>query len=172
VQESRYQLQEWWITLSAAETLARGAQIGGRLTPGAVLVFTGNLGSGKTTLIQGICRGMDITETATSPTFTLINEYHGRLPVYHFDFYRLHSAGELADLGLEEYLYGDGVSLVEWPELIAGWLPVRHTRFQLSHGVHAAGRIAALREARHEDPLLITADVRLIEAYRHETARD
>ena len=172
MQESRYQLLESWITRNAAETLARGGLFAGRLSPGEVLVFTGNLGSGKTTLIQGICRGLGVEETVTSPTFTLINEYRGRLPVYHFDFYRLHSAVELTDLGLEEYLYGEGVCLVEWPELIAEWLPAQHTRLHLAHGLHAAGRINELQATQQLEPLLITADVRLIEVYRHEPARD
>jgi tRNA threonylcarbamoyladenosine biosynthesis protein TsaE len=172
VQESRYQLLESWITRNADETLARGVIIAESLTPGEMLVFTGNLGSGKTTLIQGICRGLGVEETVTSPTFTLINEYRGRLPVYHFDFYRLHSAVELTDLGLEEYLYGDGICLVEWPELIAEWLPVRHIRLHLEHGIHAAGRINALQAEQQLEPVPITPDVRLIEVYRHEPARD
>jgi tRNA threonylcarbamoyladenosine biosynthesis protein TsaE len=170
VQEAKYQFQSCWISQSAGETFEHGRAIAGGLIPGDVMIFTGNLGSGKTTLIQGICTGLQVQETMTSPTFTLINEYRGRLPVYHFDFYRLHTDAELHDLGLEEYLDGDGVCLIEWPELIEEWLPVRHLRLHLSHGVHAAERIHHFWRESHPDPLVITADVRLIEVYRHVPA--
>jgi len=88
-----------------------------------VVAFFGNLGSGKTTCIRGICSGLGVTEIVTSPTFTLINEYTGTLPVYHFDFYRINSQDELIDLGLEEYFFGQGISLIEWPEIVMDILP-------------------------------------------------
>ena len=101
------------------------------LEKGQVVTFEGNLGSGKTTLIKGICQGLGIEEPVTSPTFTLVNEYQGRLPVYHFDFYRIDDAGELLDLGLEEYFYGQGVCLIEWPEQVQAWLPDDHWKISL-----------------------------------------
>lgn len=170
MQAADYRLQASWITQSAADTFDHGRQYAAGLAQGDVLAFSGHLGSGKTTLIQGICQGLGVSEFVTSPTFTLINEYSGRLPVYHFDFYRLDSTAELTDLGVEEYLGGDGVCLIEWPELIEAWLPGHHTWLQLSHGVEAAPRIHQLQEKSSSRPLLITADVRLIEVYRHEPA--
>lgn len=91
-------------------------ELGGRLVPGTVVGLIGALGSGKTCLAQGICRGLGVEEYVTSPSFVLIREYLGRMPVYHFDLYRLRDAEELFDLGYEEYFYGDGVCLVEWAE--------------------------------------------------------
>lgn len=101
------------------------------LAKGRVVTFEGNLGSGKTTLIKGICQGLGIEEPVTSPTFTLVNEYQGRLPVYHFDFYRIEDSSELLDLGLEEYFYGQGVCLIEWPEQVQAWLPDDHWKIRL-----------------------------------------
>jgi len=166
VQDEHYRLVESKVSRGAAETRDYGIRLAAALEPGSVLIFTGNLGAGKTTLIQGICAGLAVTETVTSPTFTLINEYRGRLPVYHFDFYRLHAAAELHDLGLEEYLDGEGICLIEWPELIEDWLTPGHTRMQLSHGIEAAAKIGKLQS----DAVPLTAEVRLIEVYRHEPA--
>ncbi|HEQ72339.1 MAG TPA: tRNA (adenosine(37)-N6)-threonylcarbamoyltransferase complex ATPase subunit type 1 TsaE, partial [Spirochaetia bacterium] len=78
---------------------------------------------GKTTLVKGIARGLGITESVTSPTFALIQEYEGALPLYHVDLYRIGSDAEVDDLGLEEYLYGDGVTVIEWPEKAVPFLP-------------------------------------------------
>jgi tRNA threonylcarbamoyladenosine biosynthesis protein TsaE len=89
----------------------------GELAQGAdVFLLTGELGAGKTCLVQGIARGLDVTEYAFSPSFVILREYHGRLPLYHIDLYRLDNVEEVADLGLEDYLYGDGVCVVEWAE--------------------------------------------------------
>jgi len=89
------------------------------------------LGSGKTTCVKGICAGLGVEEEVTSPTFTLINEYQGRLPVFHFDFYRISSVNELRDLGLDEYFYGDGICLIEWPEIVTDMLPKHHFEVHL-----------------------------------------
>jgi tRNA threonylcarbamoyladenosine biosynthesis protein TsaE len=89
----------------------------GRLAQkGDTFLLVGDLGAGKTCLVQGIAQGLDIAEYAFSPSFVIVREYHGRLPLYHIDFYRLDHAEEIADLGLEEYLYGDGVCVIEWAE--------------------------------------------------------
>ena len=99
--------------------------MGKSLDAGDLVALTGELGSGKTCLIQGIAVGLDILnpKQVTSPTFTLINEYQGRVPIYHFDLYRINKLEELFDLGFEEYFYGKGVTLVEWAEKILDWLP-------------------------------------------------
>ena len=111
------------ITNSPEETIDFGVNFAKQLESGRVITFNGNLGSGKTTCIRGICLGLGITDHVTSPTFTLINEYNGLLPIYHFDFYRLQSNIELHDLGVEEYFYGDGICLIEWPEILGDMLP-------------------------------------------------
>ncbi len=108
---------------SPDETRALGRRLAPLLEPGDVVVLAGDLGAGKTCLAQGICQGLGVDEPVTSPTFTLINEYQGRLTVYHLDAYRLTGPAEAADLGLEEVLGGDGVALVEWADRIAEHLP-------------------------------------------------
>jgi tRNA threonylcarbamoyladenosine biosynthesis protein TsaE len=104
------------VTNSVEETIELGARFGEQLQSGDVVALIGNLGSGKTHFTRGICRGLQVTQPVTSPTFVLINEYRGRLPVYHFDFYRLESEAEIWDLGIEDYLSGDGVCVIEWAE--------------------------------------------------------
>lgn len=95
-----------------------GREIGLRVGPGAIIALYGDLGSGKTVLVQGLARGLGVPEEiyVTSPTYTLINEYPGRCPLYHIDLYRLEEGGDAADIGLEEALYGSGVAAVEWAE--------------------------------------------------------
>lgn len=104
------------ISNSAEETRNLGARLAEELRAGDVILLEGPLGAGKSELARGIARGLGVTETVTSPSFTILNVYtSGRLPLYHFDWYRLDSAEELYELGMEEYLGGDGIALVEWP---------------------------------------------------------
>ena len=106
------------------ETEKIGEQIGRRATPGTVIALIGDLGTGKTTLTKSIARGLGITETVTSPTFNIIREYKsGRIPLYHFDVYRIADPEEMYELGYEEYFYGDGVCVVEWADIIEELLP-------------------------------------------------
>ncbi len=123
-------------TESPEETSAFGAQLAALLQPGDVVALYGDLGAGKTHLAKGICGALGIPEAeVTSPTFTLINEYAGRcLTVYHFDAYRIRSEAEFYELGFEDYFYGDGICLVEWPERVASLLPEDCLRLRLSHG--------------------------------------
>ena len=108
------------VTNSPAETEALGAALAEELKPGAVVAFTGDLGAGKTAFVRGLARGLGIGERVTSPTFTIVNEYEGgRLPLFHFDMYRLDSADELFDIGWEDYLARGGVCAVEWSENVA-----------------------------------------------------
>ena len=104
------------VSRSAEETLRIGTELGERLQPGDALLLTGDLGAGKTTLTQGIAAGLGVAERPRSPTFVMATEYHGRLPLYHLDLYRVHELAELGDLGLDEYLNGDGVTVVEWAD--------------------------------------------------------
>lgn len=110
---------------SAADTMAIGKIIGAAAVGGDVIALVGDLGTGKTCLSQGIARGLDVPEVypITSPTFTLINEYPGRVTLYHFDIYRLQGAQDLEDMGYEDYFYGGGVTVIEWAERIKDILP-------------------------------------------------
>ncbi|MDX1741926.1 MAG: tRNA (adenosine(37)-N6)-threonylcarbamoyltransferase complex ATPase subunit type 1 TsaE [Rhodothermales bacterium] len=123
-------------TTSPEETVQLGSTLAGRLKPGSIVALYGDLGSGKTHLTKGICAGLGIDpEHVTSPTFALINEYRGgRMPVYHFDTYRLKNLAEFMALGYEDYFEGDGVCLIEWPEPIESLLPNDVIRIRLKHG--------------------------------------
>ncbi len=102
---------------NTAETRHLGEKLAAELRAGDVLLLRGGLGAGKSELTRGIAKGLGVTETVTSPSFTILNVYEsGKLPLYHFDWYRLESGEELYELGLDEYLTGDGVAVVEWPE--------------------------------------------------------
>jgi len=101
---------------SPAQTQLLGSYLGEIAQKADVLLLIGELGAGKTCLVQGIARGLSVEEYAFSPSFVILREYHGRLPLYHIDFYRLNDIEEIAALGLEEYFYGDGVCAIEWAE--------------------------------------------------------
>ena len=104
------------ISNSAEETRRLGALLAEELLPGDVILLEGPLGAGKSELARGVARGLGVRETVTSPSFTILNVYtSGRIPLYHFDWYRLESPEELYELGMEEYLGGGGIALVEWP---------------------------------------------------------
>lgn len=124
-----------YITNSPEETEAVGAQLAGRLEPGSVIAFTGDLGAGKTAFTRGLARGLGISDRVTSPTFTIVNEYEGgRLPLFHFDMYRLGSADELFDIGWEDYLARGGVCAVEWSENIREALETGCLRVDIRRG--------------------------------------
>ena len=109
-----------FLTNSPTETEAVGERLAKILTPGAVIAYCGDLGAGKTAFTRGLARGLDCTDMVTSPTYTIVNEYlGGRLPLFHFDMYRLRSAEELWDIGWEDYLERGGVCAVEWSENVA-----------------------------------------------------
>ncbi|BCB02109.1 tRNA (adenosine(37)-N6)-threonylcarbamoyltransferase complex ATPase subunit type 1 TsaE [Bacillus sp. KH172YL63] len=109
------------ITESPDETGVFAERLGSLLKPGAVLTLKGDLGAGKTTFTKGLAKGLGVTRTVNSPTFTIIKEYRGRLPLYHMDVYRLDDSFE--DLGFDEYFEGEGVTVVEWAHLIQDQLP-------------------------------------------------
>ncbi len=113
------------IARTAEATEAAGERLAGGLGPGDVVALTGELGAGKTCFVQGLARGLGVDRVATSPTFVLVNEYRGRLPVHHVDVYRTGSLTELLDLGFSELLDGDGVTVIEWADKIAPLLPAR-----------------------------------------------
>ena len=106
---------------SVEDTLSLAQKIGECLMPGMVLTLEGGLGAGKTTFTKGIAKGLDIKRTVNSPTFTIIKEYEGSIPLYHMDAYRLEQG--YGDMGLEDYFYGEGVSVIEWASMISPILP-------------------------------------------------
>ena len=112
-----------YLSHSVEETEALGEALGRKLQPGAVVAYFGGLGMGKTAFTRGLARGLGCTERVTSPTFTIVNEYPGRIPLCHFDMYRLESSDALFDIGWEDYLAGGGVCAVEWSELVEDALP-------------------------------------------------
>ena len=109
-----------YITNSPSETEAVGAALAALLEPGAVIAYRGDLGAGKTAFTRGLARGLGCTDLVTSPTYTIVNEYlGGRLPLFHFDMYRLASSDDLWDIGWEDYLERGGICAVEWSENVA-----------------------------------------------------
>ena len=110
-------------TKTEQETIALGEKIGRLLKKGDIIAMQGTLAAGKTTITKGIARALEISDTITSPTFCLISEYYGRMPLYHFDVYRLEGTEDFINLGADDMLYGDGVSIIEWSEKIMDELP-------------------------------------------------
>lgn len=112
-------------TRTPQETRAAGESLAAALGPGDVVALAGDLGAGKTCFVQGLVRGLGATTWATSPTFVLVNEYRGRLPIHHVDAYRPAHPAELLDIGLVELMDADGVTVIEWADRLAGLLPER-----------------------------------------------
>lgn len=128
-------MKKEFYTRSESETLELGEQLAPELKPGDVVALFGDLGTGKTHLIQGMCKGLGVTTHVSSPTFTIVNEYRAvSCPVYHFDFYRVKSAEEIRDIGFEEYIDGKGICLIEWAEKAARFLPELRLNIHLSLG--------------------------------------
>lgn len=110
-------------TTSPEETITLGEKIGSLLKKGDIIAMQGTLAAGKTTITKGIAKALGIKDTITSPTFCLISEYEGKMPLYHMDVYRLDGAEDFANLGTEDMLYGNGISIIEWSEKIMEELP-------------------------------------------------
>jgi len=126
------------VTADPAATIELGRRLAATLKPGDVVAFYGELGAGKTTMIKGVCAGLGVAELVKSPSFVIITEYQGRVPVYHIDLYRIDSEEALAGVGPESFLSGDGVSLVEWAERAEALLPEGTVRVRLA--VEGTGR--------------------------------
>ena len=126
-----------WITNCEQETEQLGQRLGSVLKAGTVLAYTGDLGAGKTAFTRGLARGLGVPDRVTSPTFTIVNEYEGgRLPLFHFDMYRLGGADELFDIGWEDYLARNGVCAVEWSENVDEALEGEVIRIDIRRGGH------------------------------------
>ena len=119
-------------TRSPEETFRLGRKLGEAARPGQVFTLTGDLGTGKTMFTQGFAKGLGIAEPVNSPTFTIVQVYdEGRLPLYHFDVYRIGDVEEMEEVGFEDYVMGEGVSLIEWAELISEILPEKRTAVRI-----------------------------------------
>ena len=116
---------------SEAETRALAARLGNELSPGSVIAMHGQLGAGKTCFVTGLARALGVTQPVTSPTFTVINEYAARLPLYHMDLYRIGDPDELWALGFDDYLSPDGITVIEWPERAGDLLPPQTINVQI-----------------------------------------
>ncbi|MCH5211140.1 MAG: tRNA (adenosine(37)-N6)-threonylcarbamoyltransferase complex ATPase subunit type 1 TsaE [Oscillospiraceae bacterium] len=112
-----------YISESLEETQKIASEFAKTLQESDVLCMYGDLGAGKTAFVQGLAKGLGIEDHVTSPTFTIVNEYYGSMPLYHFDVYRIADSDEMYEIGYEEYVYGEGVSVIEWPQLIDDILP-------------------------------------------------
>ncbi len=121
------------ITHSPKETQKLGTRLGQLAQPGDNFLLVGGLGAGKTCLTQGIAWGLNIKEYAASPSFVVVRELKGRLPLYHIDFYRLENLEEIAEIGLDDYLYGSGLCVVEWAEKGLSLLPPQHLLIEISY---------------------------------------
>lgn len=135
------------ISESPEETLDWAAEFAARLQPGAVLALIGDLGAGKTCFVQGLAEGLKVSGPVNSPTYTLVNEYEGRLPLYHMDVYRLNDPEEALDFGLNEYLYGRGVTVIEWADRLGDVLPATAWHLYFENGDSEFQRRIRIQEA-------------------------
>ncbi len=123
-----------FISTSSSETVAFGKRLAKYVKPGDIICFDGDLGSGKTTLIKGIAKGLGIKQAkVNSPTFVLMNIYEGKMPLFHFDLYRLNSIEEIYAIGYDEFLYGEGLSVIEWADRLGEDAPEEYLKVSLQH---------------------------------------
>jgi tRNA threonylcarbamoyladenosine biosynthesis protein TsaE len=135
------------VTRSPQETFDLGKTFSRQLKPGDVVALIGNLGSGKTHFVAGVCEGLGVQVHATSPTFTLINEYDGiACKVVHIDLYRINKLSELREVGIEEYFDTTCICLIEWAEMISAMLPEKHFTVRLEHGGTDTERLISIDE--------------------------
>ncbi|APC09400.1 tRNA threonylcarbamoyladenosine biosynthesis protein TsaE [Moorella thermoacetica] len=140
---------EIWLK-DAGATRKLGEELAGILNPGDILILNGELGAGKTTLTQGLAQGLGVTTPVTSPTFTLIQEYRGRYPLYHIDLYRLEDPEAMLDLGLEEYFGGEGITVVEWGGRLDPYLPPAFLEIKLEYAPKGRRAIIKARGPAYE----------------------
>jgi len=136
---------------SSEETVAAGERLGALLAPGSVVLLVGPLGAGKTTFAKGVARGLGVADQIISPTYTIVSEYRGRLPFHHVDLYRVEGREQIENLGLDDFLWGEGASLVEWGEKIEADISLPHLRVTLRITADG-GRDIAVEERRGRSP--------------------
>ncbi len=141
-------------THSPEETQRFGQKLGELASPGDIFLLTGKLGAGKTCLTQGIAKGLDIKESVLSPSFVLVRELTGRLPLYHADLYRLDKIEEISDLGLDEYLFGNGLTVIEWASKGMEVLPEEHLLIEIDYLEDDERRIRLTAKGEHYEELL------------------
>jgi len=129
------------ITNCEEETIEIGAKIAAKLKVGDIICMKGDLGAGKTTLTKSIAKNLGIEDYVTSPTFTIINEYSGKYPLYHFDVYRIEHPEDMYELGYEEYFYGKGICIIEWANMIEELIPEGSIWIEIDHGTNENERI-------------------------------
>jgi tRNA threonylcarbamoyladenosine biosynthesis protein TsaE len=140
-----------FISKKPEDTMGFSEKLGSLLQPGDVLALEGDLGAGKTTFTKGLAKGLNITRNVNSPTFTIIKEYHGRLPLYHMDVYRVEDSFE--DLGFDEYFDGNGVTVVEWAHLVKEQLPEELLTIYLYLDNHDSRRLVLEPQGRRYEEL-------------------
>lgn len=146
-----------FLSRNTHETVCLGERLGRLLRPGDFVALVGDLGSGKTHFVQGIARGVGVSPDVcvSSPSYTLLNEYAGRMPLYHFDLYRLEGDADIRDLGFDEYFYGRGACVVEWADRLSAELPEEHLSIGFTHeGETDRGMVLSAAGSRYRDLLL------------------
>ena len=120
-----------YISRSEKDTFEFAQSLSEKVQPGNIFLVEGKLGVGKSVFIRGVARGLGVIDPMPSPTFTIVNEYKGKYPIYHFDFYRINDPIELYEIGLEDYLYSNGVSFIEWPSKAGNLLPAKAIKIKI-----------------------------------------
>ncbi len=145
-------LIEEFESFGAEETFEYGYKLGSSVTPQSVFTLIGDLGVGKTVFTQGFAKGLGISDNVNSPTFTILQIYdEGRLPLYHFDVYRIGDVSEMDEIGFDEYVYSDGVSLIEWANLIEEILPDKYTQIEILKDLSKGFDYRLIKVTEHED---------------------
>jgi len=146
-----------WHSGAVAETRELAAQLARQALAGDIFALYGDLASGKTTFVQGFCAARTVTEPVNSPTFTLINEYSGDVPIYHFDCYRLRDENDLLSLGYEEYFYGEGIVLIEWADRVQSLLPDYTIHLHFAHAfTRETSRIIRMESSTNREELCVS----------------
>jgi tRNA threonylcarbamoyladenosine biosynthesis protein TsaE len=135
---------------SEEETIKIGEELGKLLKLGTIIGLNGELGTGKTVFVKGIARGLNTREEPNSPTFVIMNKYEGRIPLYHFDLYRISSAEELEGIGYEDYFYGNGVTVVEWSDRVKGIFPDKTIKIEITIPVEPDHNAETIRKINIE----------------------
>ena len=143
------------ITKTPEETMQIGEKIGKKVSIGDIICLFGDLGAGKTTFVKGLAKGLKYNiKKVTSPTFVLMNIYEGRLPVYHFDLYRIEENAELVMIGYDEFLYGDGVAVIEWAERLNTLMPKERLDIELTHKKPEGRMIKMTAKGKHYETFI------------------
>ena len=151
-----------FLSKSPKETLALGEKLSRKLKPGDIVCLFGQLGSGKTVLTKGIAKGLGFKDSdVSSPTFTFLNIYKARMPLYHFDLYRIEGLAELHEIGMDDFLYGDGICVIEWAEKLGNLLPKDCLEIKISHKNETSRVLDIFAQGKRSKELLNTLRIGL-----------